>query len=511
MIDINISKSKNKEAEKKEQNELEVVSYDNTEFKNDLFSFLDSCDEYNYEEDSKDNEISNEINNKNNSFQSVFNINNKQNFENNINDPLHKNCPIINSVIKFNQRKKDNKSKESKINQNEGIDINIIFQNDIFEYKAKSKDDKNINNDSNNKLKMEEEINTGIFNINKGNEKICQKRNRLYLEKDKCQNNEKLYMDVYNKKEESYKNKYIEVPKLIKIKNKTYHSLNWFLCFPNILLDKYVLAFSLMIDRKYPPVIKFLVYRGKKDTFALIKLNHEIYLTENSKRKSVFNFGEYIPDIKCGKSWRYLINGNFKGNIDDYFTNIDTKNAFSKKRMRQNMFFNKDPKDKEEISFYDIRKINKIKKALDHVKNIVAQKKCDYNKKCFWITCDKNIDLNCLYELNNEDIYIQNIDYSFENYCNQKTVIKILKENFSKEFYSFLKIWTANEKICLSNGIYDIVPVHDKVIIFSYYPIQEYFKEDSFNKFSINNLFKQYIFKSGIDIKRFIEEIKDNF
>ena len=32
---------------------------------------------------------------------------------------------------------------------------------------------------------MEEEINTGIFNINKGNEKICQKRNRLYLEKDK--------------------------------------------------------------------------------------------------------------------------------------------------------------------------------------------------------------------------------------------------------------------------------------------------------------------------------------
>ena len=163
MFDININKSKNKEAEKKEQNELEVVSYDNTEFKNDLFSFLDSCDEYNYEEDSKDNEISNEINNKNNSFQSIFNINNKQNFENNINDPLHKNCPIINSVIKFNQREKDNKFKESKINQNEGKDINIIFQNDIFEYKTKSKDEKNINNDNNHKLKIEAEINTGIL------------------------------------------------------------------------------------------------------------------------------------------------------------------------------------------------------------------------------------------------------------------------------------------------------------------------------------------------------------
>ena len=135
------------EAEKFEQNELEVVSYDNTEFKNDLFSFLDSCDEYNYEEDSKDNEISNEINNKNNSFQSIFNINNKQNFENNINDPLHKNCPIINSVIKFNHREKDNKFKESNRNQNERIDKNIFFQNDIFEYEIKSKNDKKIKND----------------------------------------------------------------------------------------------------------------------------------------------------------------------------------------------------------------------------------------------------------------------------------------------------------------------------------------------------------------------------
>ena len=510
MTDRNISKSKNKELEKKEQNELEVVNHDNSVYKFELFSFLDSCDKSNNEEDSTDKEISNEINNKNNSFQSDFNINDKLNFEKNINDPLQKNCPIINSVIKFNHREKDNKFKESKRNQNERIDKNIFFQNDIFEYEIKSNNGKKRNNDYNNKIKTEEEINFGIDNINKVNEKICQKRNRSDLEKDKYQNDEKIFIDVYNKDEEAYKNKYIEVPKLIKIKNKSYHSLNWFLCYPNILLDKYVLAFSLMIDREYPPVRNFLVYRGKKDTFAIIKLKHQIYLTENSKRKSLFNFGEYIPEIKSGKSWRYLIDCNFKGNTVDFFTNIDTHNALNKRKMRQNMFFYKDPKDQNETCFYDIRKIPKIKKALDYVKNIVAQKGCDYTKKCFWITCDKNIDLNSLYELKNEDIYIQNIDYSFENYCDQKTVIKILKEKISKEINSFLKIWITNEKIYLSNGFYDIVPVHNKVIIISYFSISEYFKEDSFDMPSINNLFKQYLFKSGTDIKRFIEEISDN-
>ena len=135
------------------------------------------------------------------------------------------------------------------------------------------------------------------------------------------------------------------------------------------------------------------------------------------------------------------------------------------------MFFNKDQKDQDEIYFYDILKMPKIKKAFYYVKNIAAQKKCDYNRKCYWITCDKNVDLDCINDLNGKDIYIKSIDYSLENYCDQKIMVIILKESYSKEIGSFLKKWTDNGKVNLDNDIYSIVPVNNKVLIFSYFSI----------------------------------------
>ena len=77
--------------------------------------------------------------------------------------------------------------------------------------------------------------------------------------------------------------------------------------------------------------------------------------------------------------------------------------------MRQNIYYKKDPEDKEEICFSNLLQIPKIKKAFNYVRNIIAQEKCDYNKKCYWIKCDKDIDLNHILESNNEDIYIKNL------------------------------------------------------------------------------------------------------
>ena len=178
------------------------------------------------------------------------------------------------------------------------------------------------------------------------------------------------------------------------------------------------------------------------------------------------------------------------------------------KRMRQNMFFNKDQKDQDEIYFYDILKMSKIKKAFYYVKNIAAQKKCDYNKKCYWITYDKSVELDNIYDLNKKDIYIKSIDYSLENYCDQKIMVIILKEGYSKEIYSFLKKWTENEKLNLDNDIYGIVPVNNKVLIFSYFSIEDYFKEDSSNEFILGKKIKKLLLKFGKDIKKFIEEKK---
>ena len=45
-----------------------------------------------------------------------------------------------------------------------------------------------------------------------------------------------------------------------------------------------------------------------------------------------------------------------------------------------------------------------------------------------------------------------------------------------------MKKWIENKRFNFSNGIYDIVPVHNKVLIFSYFSISEYFKEESNNE-----------------------------
>ena len=59
-------------------------------------------------------------------------------------------------------------------------------------------------------------------------------------------------------------------PKGIILKESTYYNKRWWLHFP-YLLDKYEVAFSLIIGRKYPHVEKFIIYRGKRDIFALLK------------------------------------------------------------------------------------------------------------------------------------------------------------------------------------------------------------------------------------------------
>ena len=120
------------------------------------------------------------------------------------------------------------------------------------------------------------------------------------------------------------------------------------------------------------------------------------------------------------------------------------------------MFFNKDPKDQDEIYFYDILKMPKIKKAFYYVMNIAAQKKCDYNRKCYWITCDKNIDLDNIYDLNElvDDftsciitIILREINYSgFENrneYFKACLSIKLMK-NFCEEHNTYFQSFFFN-------------------------------------------------------------------
>ena len=147
--------------------------------------------------------------------------------------------------------------------------------------------------------------------------------------------------------------------------------------------------------------------------------------------------------------------------------------------------------------------------AHDYIRNIIAQKKCDYNKKCFWIKCDKNVDLSHVLDLNNEKIYIKSPNHSWEKYRDQKTVVVLLKEKDSEEIGQFLKMWAENERIIYSNGSYDIAPVYDKVVIFSFWSLDEYFKDDSVSELMLKLRFKKLEIKSGIDIKKFIEEISN--
>ena len=88
-------------------------------------------------------------------------------------------------------------------------------------------------------------------------------------------------------------------------------------------------------------------------------------------------------------------------------------------------------------------------------------------------------------------------------------MVVLLKENDSKEVGHFLKTWTENKRIIYSNGSYDVAPVHDKVIIFSFWSLDEYFKDDSVSELMLKLRFKKLEIKSGIDIKKFIEEISN--
>ena len=530
-----------------------LINYNCPEFKAEIFSLFDSQNELNFfkdnsskdslktnEKNSKENEFSFQINCKNTSLEPDFHLfNNIFNFENSNNDSLNNNCTINNSMLITNEQEQE-KEVEDKQNKNEEIQEKIFIKDENGENKDIIKIDINTENDldekivtkvntdttdnsMNNNYPDDDEKNSYIsININENNGIKYPKRNRgknknkrkaftgKYNEKNKSASIDldESEDDLSNKKEEFHKYKYPKIKKAIKTKKERHSFFGWYLCYPNILLDKYALAFSLTMDREYPKVKKFLVYHGKKDTFAFIKLLNKISYIPNPNKQLYFNFGEHTPEVIGVKSWRRLIKKiNNKNNIEDYFTNIDIKNVIKGKPMRHNMFFKKDPQDQDETCFNDVVKIPQIKMAQDYIRNIIAQKKCDYNKKCFWIKYDKNVDLSHVLELNNEEVYVKALNHSWENYSDQKTVIVLLKENDSEEIGQFLKMWTENDRIIYSNGNYDIAPVHYKVVIFSFWTLDEYFKDGSFCDLNLKLRFKKLEIKSGTDIKKFIEEI----
>ena len=135
--------------------------------------------------------------------------------------------------------------------------------------------------------------------------------------------------DCLNKYKKSIKYKYPKISKLIKTKKERHCHDGWSLYYPNILLDKYVLTFSLMIH----PIKKFMIYRGIKDTFVFIQYKKNISFQPNASQKSIFSFGEYNPEVKAVRSWRCHFKNIIKNKTDDYFTSIDIKNGINKRKM----------------------------------------------------------------------------------------------------------------------------------------------------------------------------------
>ena len=254
---------------------------------------------------------------------------------------------------------------------------------------------------------------------------------------------------------------------------------------------------------------QFLVTCGEKDTFAFFYLLQKISYYPNSENNLLFKFDEYIPEVKGARSWRNIFSNNniIYNQIDNYFTNIDIKNNIKGKKMRQNMLFKKDSDDKDEICFNNISQVPpQIKLALEQANNLIAQKYCDYNKKCFWVTCDKDVDLNPILNLNNKEYYIKALNDSWKNYSAQKTLIVILEKDYSESIGELLKLLTEKEKILGIDN--NIVPVHDKVIVLTSFPFAKYFKSDPFNEITLNIRFQKLALDKGKNIKEFIEEIK---
>ena len=321
-------------------------------------------------------------------------------------------------------------------------------------------------------------------------------------EEDESSNDEEEPDMQFKKEKEIY-----EYSNQIK-KEKYGYFMKWCLQYKNVILDKYILAFYLIISREKAPK-QFLVYCGEKDTYAFLKLEEKIYYHPNTDEKLLFRFGEYIPEIKGGKSWRNLFNNTIINNhIDNYFTNIDINNGIKGRKMRHNMLFKKDPDDKDEICFNKINQVPlQIKLALEKANNLFAQKYCDYNKNCFWVTCDKDVDLNPILNLNNKDYYIKTLNDSWENYSAQKTLIVILEKDYSERIGDFLKLLTDKEKIVAIDN--NVVPVHDKVIVLSFLPLAQYFKGDPFNEIVLNIKFQKMTLNRGKNIEELIEKIKN--
>ena len=176
------------------------------------------------------------------------------------------------------------------------------------------------------------------------------------------------------------------------------------------------------------------------------------------------------------------------------------------------MLFKKDSEDEEEFCFNNINQVPKeIKLACESVNNSIEQKYCDYNKKCFWVTCDKNVDLHPLLNLDKKFYYLKNLnDNYWDNYSLQNTVIITLEENYTKKIGDFLKLWTKNERIIFStNNNYEKVSVYNKIIILSFCPFNRYIIKDEFKEVTLNIRFEKLQLKSGVDVVKFIEEINN--
>ena len=392
---------------------------------------------------------------------------------------------------------------------NDGLFSGVLFRNQEKNYISKKRKNSNFmneyyqNRDKINKFQNEEEkeINSNKFND-------------FENVKNHDEEQEESEKEDYNSEEEEDEKEELKFKKENDIEDKNenyrYNHCKYCLCYQNIIIDKYFLGFTLIMNKEHIPK-KFFITCDEKNTYAFIQFNHRISYFQNPEKISLFQFEDKIPIVKGGISWRYIYRKILKNKIlNNYFTNIDIKNAVRGRLMRHGMLFKKDSEDQDEFCFNNINQVpQEIKFACELVNNNIEQKYCDFNKKCFWVTCDKSVDLHPLLSLDKKNYYLKNLnDNSWENYSSQKTVIIALEDKYSKKIGDFLKIWTKNGRIVLSNiNNYDKVAVYNTVIIFSFCPFNNYIMEDVFKEVTLNIRFEKLQLKSGADIIKFIQEV----
>ena len=115
--------------------------------------------------------------------------------------------------------------------------------------------------------------------------------------------------------------------------------------------------------------------------------------------------------------------------------------------------------------------------AYEHVENFITKENCDFKKKCFWISYNEETDLSPILKLNDKNIYVKDISKFWNNYSIQKNMILLLNYYY-EEIIQYLKKWTDNRKFISANEYYEIIPVYNKMIIFSFSSTIKYFHDD---------------------------------